>query len=306
MSCTVALVVVTYNRVSLLKQALDAIFQSEDIYSILHVIVVDNCSTDETPEFLRNYAEDKPQLNVLRTKKNLGGAGGFAFGISSAIQSGAQWIGLMDDDVLLHPDAVGKVIQHVEPGRLLACMRVNAKGEVVERASRRYDLSSLFVLNPRKQSLCDVSCDPMTFQSLVPVEFASFEGLFFPRELVKEIGLPFSEYFVFGDDLDFCLRARQKGWRIYVVRDARLTRLIDYDRRKVFSSWKASYIWRNFFALHFVYGKNWFVRMKPFLYALLLLLKNPVKVRAVMLSLKEADKLSRIIKTRLSQWKEDL
>lgn len=70
-------VIVTYNRLELLKEALAALeLQS---YPIQKIIVVDNCSTDETPAFLAEKAKDNRYV-IERLKENVGGSGDFPMG----------------------------------------------------------------------------------------------------------------------------------------------------------------------------------------------------------------------------------
>lgn len=273
---SVTFVVVTYNRRFLLEKVLNAIYNVRGSQNIKNVIVVNNCSVDDTSSFLEEYSKEHKNLIVSNTEKNLGGAGGFANGVTVALQTGAEWIGLLDDDVEIHEDALLTISKYMERKTILACLRVNTKGEVVERASRKYDLSSFFCLNPRKESLFEESKKIEAFKELEPVAFASFEGLFVPREVFNRIGIPHSEYFIFGDDCDFCIRARRRNYLIKIVRDAKITRLLPYNRTGLFRSWKLNFVIRNFFILHFLYGENRYVRIKPYFYAALLTVIKPV------------------------------
>jgi len=95
---TVAAVVVTYNRKHLLKECLDALLaQTRPIDAI---IVMDNASTDGTPEFLeaQGYLTN-PIIDYVRLSENTGGAGGFHYGVKRGYEQGFDWLWLMDDDV---------------------------------------------------------------------------------------------------------------------------------------------------------------------------------------------------------------
>ena len=80
-------VVVTYNRLDLLKECLQAVEQQT--FPCHRIIVVDNCSTDGTCEFLQQYCT-RPQYHIIRTEKNIGGAGGFSIGIKESVREGAE------------------------------------------------------------------------------------------------------------------------------------------------------------------------------------------------------------------------
>ena len=85
--------------------------------------------------------------------------------------------------------------------------------------------------------------------------------------MVDRIGLPDASYFIFYDDVDFAVRARRAGFRIWALRDAVLVRQLDFDQQHALDTWKGFYMYRNLFAVHFRYGENALVRFKPWLIA---------------------------------------
>ena len=87
------------------------------------------------------------------------------------------------------------------------------------------------------------------------------------REVIDAIGLPDPSYFIFYDDVDFAIRARRAGFRIWAVRDAVLVRQLDFDQQHDLGSWKGFYMYRNLFVVHLRYGENALVRLKPWLIA---------------------------------------
>ena len=72
--------------------------------------------------------------------------------------------------------------------------------------------------------------------------------------MVATVGLPDASFFIFYDDVDFALRARRAGYRIWAVRDAVLVRQLDFDQQHALDTWKGYYMYRNLFAVHFRYG----------------------------------------------------
>ena len=96
---SVAAVVVTYNRLPLLRQCLAAL--AAQTAQDLTIFLVDNASTDGTAEAVAEMA--LPNLVYRNTGKNLGGAGGFAYGVREAALAGYDALWLMDDDTLPTP-----------------------------------------------------------------------------------------------------------------------------------------------------------------------------------------------------------
>jgi GT2 family glycosyltransferase len=97
------------------------------------------------------------------------------------------------------------------------------------------------------------------------------------RRVVEAIGLPDPSYFIFYDDVDFALRARRAGFRIWAVRDAVLVRQLDFDQQHDLSGWKGYYMYRNLFAVHLRYGENALVRLKPWLVTAVVVLLSPLR-----------------------------
>jgi GT2 family glycosyltransferase len=112
---------------------------------------------------------------------------------------------------------------------------------------------------------------------LVEIQVVAFEGFMVRRRVIDAIGLPDPGYFIFYDDVDFALRARRAGFRIWAVRDAVLVRQLDFSQQHDLASWKGFYMYRNLFAVHFRYGENPLVRLKPWLIVLLVVLLSPVR-----------------------------
>lgn len=91
-------VVVTYNRLELLKRSMDCLRQNKPLSAI---IVVNNGSTDGTREWL----DKQDDLTVIH-QSNVGGSGGFYTGIEAAYAKNADWIWCMDDDVFPRADCL--------------------------------------------------------------------------------------------------------------------------------------------------------------------------------------------------------
>jgi GT2 family glycosyltransferase len=96
-----------YNRKDLLSQCLDCVFAQSRPSD--KVIIIDNCSSDGTADMLRAEWCDRVQVHSL--SRNIGAAGGFNVGIRIAYQGGADFVWVMDDDVMPEPDALAKLLE---------------------------------------------------------------------------------------------------------------------------------------------------------------------------------------------------
>ena len=74
-----------------------------------HVLVVDNASSDETPQVLA----ERSGVEALRTGSNLGGAGGFAHGLRAALERDCDWIWILDDDAWPEPECLHELLSGI-------------------------------------------------------------------------------------------------------------------------------------------------------------------------------------------------
>ena len=241
-------VVVTYNRLELLKKNINCLNQNKPLNSI---IVVNNGSTDGTTEWLNS----QENLIVVH-QSNTGGSGGFYTGISRAHEAGADWIWCMDDDVFPHSDCLENLLKKTadETIGILAPRRL-MEGKIFCHDFQEYNLTNPFAsMYRRRLSKQEIN---------VPTEIkgTAFEGPFIRREVVETIGLPNKDLFIFCDDTDYCLRAVLAGFKLLYVPSALM------DKEKFFSNdswsernrkkkWKRFYQIRNSAYLNHHYGKN--------------------------------------------------
>ena len=262
MSETVAVVVVTYNRAALLTRmlaGLAALDRQPDA-----VIVVDNASTDHTATVL-DAVHDLP-LQVIRPEENLGGAGGFHAGVRAAYEQGFDRIWLMDDDVVPAPDCLDRLLAvDEELSDCLLATREDLQGRLVEKAAVTFDLRNPLKIKPKTAMVETTYGARDRMPALVEIENVPFEGFLIRRRVVEAIGLPDPSFFIFYDDVDYALRARRAGFRIFAVRDAVLVRQLDFDQQHDLGGWKGYYMYRNLFTVHRRYGENALVRAKPWL-----------------------------------------
>jgi GT2 family glycosyltransferase len=245
---TVFAAVVTYNRCELLLECLDAI--ARQTHPVDQVVVVDNASTDGTAEALRSR-----EVQHLRVERNGGGAEGFHYAVRAGLESGADWIWLMDDDCEPEPDALETLLASPKAAdaAVLAPLVVMPGGAVLPLnrgwLRRRWFLTPLVGLRPADWE-----------REATEVEHVSLVGPLVRREAAAATDPPRRELFIWWDDLEWVSRLREHG-RVWLVPAARMVhkepspmpstsfgaRLRDYVSRSDFTThgWKQAYGLRN-------------------------------------------------------------
>lgn len=202
----VAAVVVTYNRLPLLQQCLRALAaQSAHLEAIW---VIDNASTDGTQTAVQ--AMHLENLVYRNTGKNLGGAGGFAYGVKEAAMAGYDALWLMDDDTIPEREALQN---------LLECDR-ELEGKYGWLSSRALapDGTDQPMNRQRKTPYTDV--EGYT-ENQVPAVMASFVSLFLRTDIVKKFGIPIADFFIWSDDWEYTRRI-SKELPCYVASESRV------------------------------------------------------------------------------------
>lgn len=256
---SVAAVIVTYNRADLLAGCLDGLAEGSRRPDATYV--VDNASTDHTAQLLAQRHD--PGLQVLRQETNSGGAGGFHVGVKAAFDAGHDWIWLMDDDVVAAPDCLTILLTTAGPA--MSVTRSDRHGHLVEKAATRFDLRRPWQIKPKAASVESDYGTRAAMPATVPVDNVAFEGFMVHRSVIDRVGFPDPSFFIFYDDCDYAIRIRRAGFPIVAVRDAVMTRQLDFDQQHDLSGWKGYYMYRNLFAVHQRYGENALVRAKPWL-----------------------------------------
>jgi rhamnopyranosyl-N-acetylglucosaminyl-diphospho-decaprenol beta-1,3/1,4-galactofuranosyltransferase len=203
-------VVVTYNRVELLKRLVKVLVGLPGLDEIL---VLDNASTDGTGGWLSQLGE--PRVRGRTLDHNSGGAGGFHEGLAWAVERGADLIWLMDDDGVPDPDCLERLLAHAD--------ELDFWGPVVvdeDDADRLVFPIRLPGGTRVVHAMADVR--RAADQGLIRGIVIPFNGVLVTRELVERIGLPRAEFFIWGDDHEYRLRAGRAGARVATVVDARL------------------------------------------------------------------------------------
>jgi rhamnopyranosyl-N-acetylglucosaminyl-diphospho-decaprenol beta-1,3/1,4-galactofuranosyltransferase len=267
---SVAVVIVTFNRADLLVRMLDGLAHQTRAPDA--VFVIDNASSDHTRRVLER--NDLP-LRVTHSDDNLGGAGGFRLGVQLAYDAGFDRIWLMDDDVVPAPDCLAVLMAQDEA--CLMSVREDTRGDLAEKAAVDFDLRHPLAIKPKRASVESAYGDRASMPALVELQNVAFEGFLVRREVIDAVGLPDASYFIFYDDVDYAIRVRRAGWRIWAVRDAVLVRQLDFDQQHALDTWKGFYMFRNLFVVHFRYGENVLVRLKPYLIVLAVVLLSPLR-----------------------------
>ena len=189
-SMKISSVIVTYNRLSLLQEALKALEEldlPEDVF--LENWIVDNASTDGTIRFLISE-ENRGKYHVIHSSVNLGGSGGFNLGMKAALKGAPDYIWLMDDDMKVYPDSLTALLKQVRlhpEGAFFSSKALWTDGTPNKINAQR------LLENPHGKDC--VRCREATFVSLL-----------ISVKAIRKVGFPIKDFFIWGDDIEYTRR----------------------------------------------------------------------------------------------------
>ncbi len=198
MGNNVLAIVVTYNRKELLLECIDALLNQSVKCKIL---IVNNNSTDDTEETIKKMTSD--ELHYINTGANLGGAGGFNFGLKYGYENFKNdYFWIMDDDTIPDRDALAELLN--------AAGRVNNQFGFLSSKTVWTD-GSFCKMNAQKtlEEKWIEDFDLIEY-GMLRIEASTFVSCFFKREAVEKAGLPLKEFFIWNDDIEYTKRISKK------------------------------------------------------------------------------------------------
>lgn len=234
-------VVVTYNRADFLRNLLESFARLSTAPA--RILVVDNASTDHTADVVTQaIAAGGPPIQYERLDRNVGGAGGFCRGVELALESGAEWLWLMDDDVEVLPGAVEALDQFTPDYSCMIGRRYDANGKPFFWQHHFVEALGIFL---------PVSRDVFRHSDVFRTNVGNFEGMLIKASVARNIGLPDPRFFITWDDLIYGWLAAQQTPVVYVnafvIKKVRAQRQVDLGLRHLNDSSDLSrrYVMRN-------------------------------------------------------------
>ena len=202
----VTIVILTWNGIEYTKRCIETLFHNTD-FSNFKIIVVDNGSTDGTVEFLENY----PDIACIFNSENFG----FVKANNQAIEQAdpeSDIVLLNNDTEIPHDQTLWlKKIQHTANSEddigIVGC-RLRRPNGMLQHAGAYMPLKTFW-----GQQIGSEEKDVNQYSLISDVESVVFACAYIKREVINKIGPLSTDYFAYFEDTDFCLTAREAGFR---------------------------------------------------------------------------------------------
>lgn len=237
----IGVAIVTYNRLTLLQECLDCVFNQSRSFDF--IMVVNNCSTDGTKEYLDGIEKIK-NMEIIHTNENLGGAGGFKLAVEN-LYTKVDYLLLIDDDAMLDREFLFNIEKNME-NNILAYSGSVLTNNVIDTSHRRI-LNNKILMTKKNINIERYESNSFLY------DLSTFCGLLVSTKVIEKIGFPKSEYFIWYDDTEYSLRIN-KYTKIKNVNNA----TINHKTKSNVSAdlnWKSYYGYRNFINMGKLYSK---------------------------------------------------
>jgi GT2 family glycosyltransferase len=221
----VSIVVVSYNTKGLLRRCLETVARSGTSRAC-EVIVVDNASVDGSPGML---SRDFPDVRLMANGENVG----YSRAVNQAIRSASgRYVLILNPDIEVGEGAIDALARHMDEnpatgiagGKLLnpdgtlqySCRTFYTFATLLHR---RTPLGKIFPNSGvvRRHLMLD-----WDHESVREVDWMLGACLMVRRDAIRDVGLMDERFFMYFEDVDWCYRMKQHGWKVVYVPDARM------------------------------------------------------------------------------------
>lgn len=212
-----SIIIITYNSEKLIGPCLDSIYKTTKDLNY-EVIIIDNASQDNTVSFLqKNY----PKINLTLNRQNVGFARAVNQGIKKA---GGEFILLLNPDMRVLDKTINKSLAYLEKNSdvgILGCqflypnMKIQASfGNFPSLFTEFLQATYLYKFLPWGRFIPESVLSKKRFKKIQEVDWLSGSYMLMRQKVFEKIGLFDENFFMYLEDVDFCFRAKEAGFKV--------------------------------------------------------------------------------------------
>ncbi|MBN1155838.1 glycosyltransferase [candidate division KSB1 bacterium] len=264
-----SIIIVNYNVKELLEQSLVSIRKAAKGIST-EIFVVDNASTDGSVELIRTSF---PEVHLIANRNNVG----FAAANNQAMKEAkGNYLLLLNPDTVVQEDTFSVILRFMEGKSdcgMVGCKILNPDGTLQLACRRSFPtpwvgltrivgLSRLF---PRSRLFGKYNLTYLDPDQTYEVEAISGSFMFVRREVLEDVGYLDEAFFMYGEDLDWCYRIREAGWKIFYLPETKIihfkgesSKRADIDLTLMFYRAMELFVQKHYHSRYF-YLPQWFL-----------------------------------------------
>jgi GT2 family glycosyltransferase len=218
----VAAVVVNYNGKEITLQAVESLRRMT--YANFDLVVLDNASTDDSPEAI---AAAYPDLRQVRVEVNRGSSSGYAHGFRWAFENGYDYVLLLNNDIEVEPDLLTELVKTAESAPDVGC--VGPKCYFHGDRQRLWSAGGILRFREsitRERGYGEI--DRGQYDRDAEVDYVNGCAILIRRAAAEAAGMWDDVFYICVDDADFCTRVKRQGFRCLYAHRAVLYHMVAY------------------------------------------------------------------------------
>ncbi len=222
----IVIVVLNWNGDKFISKCLDSLKRLEVGSNKVEVVVVDNASSDNSVNML---LKQYPQWHLIENKENLGYAEGNNVGIRYALSTNADWIWIVNPDVYVDPKSLEKLLSvatkypnagilsskvYFSPGFEFEKDKYKKSeiGKVLWFGGGRMDWNNVYAVHLGMNEV-----DSGQYDQISQTELATGASMLLNAQMLNDVGLLDSKFFLYYEENDLCQRVRRENWELWYV-----------------------------------------------------------------------------------------
>lgn len=224
MTLDLSIIIVSWNVADLLRGCLFSIDENRGDLD-LEVIVVDSASSDNSVAMMQN---EFPWVTLLACGENVGFPRGNNLGLE---QANGRYLLLLNPDTVVLDDALSKMMAYMQQNPevgVLGCQLLNKDGTVQSSKRRFPTMTTAFFESTWLETvapsgvLASYYAQDLPDNSVNDVDWVMGACMLAPRQVVEEVGGMDEAYFMYSEELDWCRRIKDSGWRVVYYPEAQI------------------------------------------------------------------------------------
>ena len=248
-----SVVIVNYQTFELTKNTINSVFEYDYPFTY-EILLVDNASSDDSLERLRDYFKDK--VTFIDSKEN----NGFAAGNNQALKiAQGKYVLLLNSDTVVWQNTLENIYNYMENNKDVGasgCRVLLENGELDKACKRSFPnvKNSFFRLFhiPNNSKDDNYNLDNLPDDGIYEIDCLTGAFMFIRKDVLDEIGFLDETFFMYGEDIDMCFRIKQAGWKIVYYGKSKITHFKGASSKKQ----KSKLIYEFYRAMYIYYKKH--------------------------------------------------
>lgn len=245
-------------------------------YKNYKIVVVDNKSTDESVKFIKNFISKNEKINLIESESNLGFSGGNNLGIEYALMNNAGYICLLNNDTVVEPDFLGPLVNIMETDANIGI----SGGKIMYHKNKNIVWAAGGYIEENKAIGVNYGIDKNendVIDEIREVTFLTGCLQVIRREVFQNIGLYDDEYFLYMEDVDFCKRALEHGYKLIYDPNSKIYHKVSASTGGKVSPMVVYYMTRNRLLFNSKYSESKINSLRFYIFYFIKILTEPAR-----------------------------